>query len=339
MSAIRHLPLALAIGLSIAPASAAPRPRNAPMVSIELEHSSVSHRLDGTKLPQAVTAPGGLQVTATAPADLLVLGFRAGDIIVAHNGSPVGDSFDVGDGINLYDVIRNRRQLVVRVFVQPASRRSRTIEARYFTRLLDIVSSTDLRSSPVHDATGITGVRVIDTRLALYLECEVGDLIRTIDARPIRSDADLTAGIRNLRIGATDVVLDRFGTEITLTLVRKAPLDVKGIKQLTAKRFEVSQAFADAVIADHDVLARDLEVTPYVVDGRQHGFTVFNIKPDAPGAHLGLRDGDVVLDIDNHSIDTLGDQIDAASDLEHATGLTLHLLRGGKRVSLDYVIK
>ncbi|MBA2543936.1 MAG: PDZ domain-containing protein [Deltaproteobacteria bacterium] len=325
------------VGASIAAPGLKPIP-GPPVIQIELEHNQLGHRSFSSKLSQATVEPGGFEVTAGSPAEWFAIGFKTGDIILAENGSPVGERMFLNDGIHVFDVVRNKKPIMLRVIVHPASRRTRTLDEQRFDKLVEHAKTSDPRSTPLRNASGPSGVRVIDTLLSLYLEVEVGDLIRTIDGQPIHGDAQLTAAIENLRVGNTDFMLERNGRPLTLTIIRKAPLDLTQIKKLTGTRYEVPKTLADAVFADTDILTRKLSSTPHVINGAQHGYTVYDINPDAPMARLGLLDGDVVLDIDGHRIDSFENVIDATRELEHATTLVVHLLRKGKPVTLTYVV-
>jgi S1-C subfamily serine protease len=199
---------------------------------------------------------------------------------------------------------------------------------------------SDTRAVPLKTAAGVpSGVRVVDPLVGIYTDLEVGDIIRTIDGQPIYTDAQLTTAIETLRIGITDVVVERGGRTVTLTWNRKAPLDLTQIKKLAATRFEVTRAFADAIFADTDILQRKATVSANVKNGKPSGFAIYDIQPDAPAARLGFVDGDIVLDVDGHRIDTIDQVIDARADLEHATSLAVHIERKGKPVTLTYQIR
>lgn len=328
----------VAVALGLTSASAAPdvKPQT---IHVELEHKQLGSRLIASSLKQATTEPGGLEISATSPAEWFTLGFKVGDVIVAENGSPVGERMYVGDGIHVFEVLRAGKPLLIRAVIYPATRRTRMLDEDRYDKLVEHVKdTTDTRVVPLKNKTGPSGVRVVDTLIGLYMDTEVGDIIRAIDFQPIHSDAQLTAAIENLRVGNTDVTLERGGRAITLTLVRKAPLDLTQIKKLTATRYEVTRAFADAVFADTDILSRKATVTPRIKNNRPQGFTIYEIKPDAPAAKLGFLDGDIVIDVDGHAIDTLEQVIDARTELESASALSVHIERRGKPVVLQYSV-
>jgi hypothetical protein len=344
MSSIRSFAL---LGLALAmvsPSIAAPKPTPAPpLIQIQLEYAQLRKlQLSRSRLPQATVEPGGLEVTQAVDPDWLTLGLEVGDLIIAENGRPIGERLQLTEGTYVFEVLRNRKLVLLRIVVHPNQQRTRTIDEDRYDRLLEMAagSASDPHSTPVRGTNGQpSGVRVIDMLLGLYLECEVGDLIRTIDGHPIRTDAELSAAIQNLRIGTTDLTMERAGRPIQVTLIRKAPLDLMGIKQLTPTRFEVTQAFASAISADHGLLTRKLSASPRIVNGRPSGFAVYDVHASSPAAKLGILDGDIVLDFDGHPIDTFENVIDAAQALEHATSLAVHILRKGKPVTLSYVIR
>jgi S1-C subfamily serine protease len=326
------------IALSLTSLSAAPEPRPQ-VIHVELEHKQLGSRLAASSLKQATAEPGGLEIAAGSPAEWFQLGFKPGDVIVTENGSPVGERMYIGDGIHVFDVLRNGRPLIIRVVIHPAARRTRALDEDRFDKLVDHVKdATDPRVVPIKNKQGISGVRVVDSLIGLYMDTEVGDIIRTIDSNPIVSDAQLTAAITNLRVGTTEVALDRGGRPVTLTLVRKAPLDLTQIKKLSATRYEVTRVFADAISNDTDILSRKVTITPRIKNNKPQGFTIYDIQPDSPAAKLGFLDGDIVIDVDGREIDTLDEQVDARTELESATKLDVHIERKGKPVTLTYLV-
>lgn len=335
----RAIPASLAgVALALTSLSAAPEPKPQ-MIHVELEHKQLGTRLASSSLKQATIEPGGLEIVASSPPEWFALGFKAGDVIIAENGSPVGERMYVGDGIHVFDVRRAGKPLIIRVVIHPAQRRSRTLDEDRYDKLVEHAKDTsDVRVVPLKNATGPSGVRIVDTLIGLYMDTEVGDIIRMFDGVPIYSDAQLTAALENLRIGNTDLVLERGGRTITLTLVRKAPLDLTQIKRLTPTRYEVTRVFADAIQADNDILARKATVTPRIKNNRPQGFTIYDIKPDAPAAKLGFVDGDIILDVDGHAIDTVEQVIDARTELENASTVSVHIERKGKPVTLTYLV-
>jgi hypothetical protein len=339
MSLIRALPFALVAAFAVAPTAAAPKQQPAPqLITVELQHSQV--RLFFEKPAQSTVDPGGFEVAANAPAEWLTLGFLPGDIILTINGSPVGERMMISDGIYFFEIVRKKKPVLLRLIVHPMARKSHTLDDERFDRLRSYLDPTNgAHSTPVRNAAGPSGVRITSTLLSLYVECDVGDLIRTIDNIPIRSDAELATALRALRLGATEVALERLGTPITLTLVRKTPIDLTAVKKLAPTRFEVTRAFADAIKADTDILRRKLQATPNLKGGKRHGFALFDIKPDAPATILGFLDGDIVLDVDGHRIDSYSDVRQATEQLEHVASLAVHIERKGKPVTLTYVIR
>lgn len=343
MSSIRQWPLLLAVALAAGPGEAAPKQPHTPtLVQVELDDAQLNRLKLNHHLPFATREPGGLEITTAAGADWLTLGFAVGDQVIAENGRPIGERLRIGEGTSVFEVLRSRKLVLLRIVVHPSPFKGHTIDEDNYENLLERAANApnDPQSTPVHGADNKpSGVRVIDGLLGIYLHCEVGDLIRSIDGVPIRSDAELATAIQNLRIGNTEMELERGGRMVTVKLIRKAPLDFTQLKRLSATRFEITQAFATAIAADHDILTKKLSTSPRIVNGKPNGFTVYDLKPDAPAARLGIVDGDIVVDFGGYPIDTFSNVIDAWRALEHASRLEVHVLRKGKPVTLTYVVR
>ena len=116
MSAVLFRGLAVVgLGLTLGFGSAtiaAPTPKAIPgpeVVHVELEDKQLGHWSLASGLQQATVEPGGLEVVASST-DWFPLGFKAGDVIMAENGIPVGERmFYVSDGMHVFDVLRNNK--------------------------------------------------------------------------------------------------------------------------------------------------------------------------------------------------------------------------------------
>lgn len=62
------------------------------------------------------------------------------------------------------------------------------------------------------------------------------------------------------------------------------------------------------------------------------------MEPDSLCAAIGLRDDDIVIDVDGLSIDTLEDAMRAHTGLANAASITVHIERSGKRNAMTYSI-
>jgi hypothetical protein len=264
------------------------------------------------------------------------LGLRPGDVIETENGSPIGERVSVFAGRTVLGISRKGKPMLVYITVHGDSTETGKLDDQDMQKL---AAATQPFSQPVRDRSGPSGVRITDTILALYAKLSVGDLVRTVDGRPIRSDAEFAAAIRGLRIGATDIVLDRFGHRVTVTLTREPPMDLTTIKRLGPTSFELPRALVDAIDGDLRMLVRTVKLVPAVSKGTVHGYRLFEVDKDPLYTALGLQNEDILLDVDGFSIDSQHQAYEARHKLISASKITLHVVRRGQRLTMTYAIR
>jgi len=81
------------------------------------------------------------------------------------------------------------------------------------------------------------------------------------------------------------------------------------------------------------VTARPVIVS--LTDGRALGLLLLEVQPGSVAAMSGLEVGDVLIGVDGDAFDTPDDLAGALDDAEPAAALSLTLLRGGRRLTLD----
>ncbi|HEY0193654.1 MAG TPA: hypothetical protein VGC42_21200 [Kofleriaceae bacterium] len=191
-------------------------------VEVSLEHFDVRGLSDD--LPWAEQEPGGLEVVASANPAWLQLGLHTGDVIERIDASPVVRSPSLSEGLTIYDVRRGTKHIQLRIHAHGAQLRT----VHLTDAALDEINllrkdPTDHLATPVKRGDRPSGVRIIEAMLALRLDLAAGDLIRTIGGRPIYSDDALAAALAGLSSGHTDMVVERDGRLITITLERDPP--------------------------------------------------------------------------------------------------------------------
>lgn len=65
------------------------------------------------------------------------------------------------------------------------------------------------------------------------------------------------------------------------------------------------------------------------------GVLVDQIRPDSPAARAGLRVGDVVVEVDDDAVRSVGDVIDAISDRKKGDVVAIAIERGRERMTLQ----
>ena len=322
--------VALVLGTGVA--SAAPQPK---IVMIELETHELSFR---NELPPTMSEPGGLFVPPDADKSWLELGLMPGDIIRYANGSAVTDHLMVGDGVTVLDVVRSGKPIVLHILVHGDSTDSNDLTDVQFKELVATVSKGPISTPLLRDGRP-SGVRIIDMMMMIYAHMQPGDIVRTINGVAIHTDAELVAALQALKVGRTQILVEREGRQVTITLNRATPLDFTQIHASARDHFELPRALAHAIGDATELITDKLHAVQMVKDGAVHGWKVFGIEAGSLGAVLGLENDDVVLDINFKPIDSSGDVYTVIHDLRDERVLTLHLERKGKPHALVYTLK
>ena len=110
-------------------------------------------------------------------------------------------------------------------------------------------------------------------------------------------------------------------------------------KKVGEKDWIIDQRALFKAMEDMGQVLTDARLTPNVVEGKVEGFRITEIKPRGIFDAIGLRNGDVLISVNNYDIDTPERAIQVISGLKGETRAHLDLMRNGQRVSFNYQIK
>lgn len=330
---MRYAPLSL-LFVAIT-AAAAPSPT---LTVVEVNRDQIGD-LFTPEFPAAEDEPGGLFVPSDADPSWFAIGLRTGDVIRFLDGVPAAGRIMLRDGLNLLEIDRNGKSIVLRVLVHGPATDTKKLTPTDFDELVARLAKPEPRSTVVHRGKTPSGVRITDFTLEFRMNFELGDIVRSIDGKPIVSDQALVAALTNLKVGTTLINVTRHGRAVTLEVTREAPLDLSTVKRISATRYEIPKLLADAVQDDLFVVTQKLETVPVVARNKVRGVRVYNIQGDAPAAAVGLQNDDIILDLEGRSIATIGEGAAALRAIAGLPRFTLHIERKGKPLAITYVIR
>ena len=93
------------------------------------------------------------------------------------------------------------------------------------------------------------------------------------------------------------------------------------------------------IIKNPTRILSDARLLPNIVNGKQEGFTVNEVKPGGFFSKLGLRNGDVLLKINNNEMSGPDMALRAFTALQGLDRVDLDIIRGGRKISLVYQIR
>jgi general secretion pathway protein C len=86
-------------------------------------------------------------------------------------------------------------------------------------------------------------------------------------------------------------------------------------------------------------LMTDARFVPNMIEGRQQGFVLRELKPGGIYASLGLQNGDVLLRINEYSISSPDTALQAITALKGIDRAQLDIIRNGARTTMTYQIR
>ena len=86
-------------------------------------------------------------------------------------------------------------------------------------------------------------------------------------------------------------------------------------------------------------LMKEVKIRPHFSDGEPDGLMVYGIRPDSVFRQIGLRNGDVIKNINGTSIVSAEDALHLYSEIKESESAKVTLLRRGKEQEIEYQMK
>lgn len=110
-------------------------------------------------------------------------------------------------------------------------------------------------------------------------------------------------------------------------------------RQTGEKSFIVDQKKIQNAIENPNQIMTDARLLPNLVDGIQKGFILREVKTGGIYHSLGLRDGDVLLRINEYNINNPESGLQAFMALKGLERINLDIIRGGNNTTLTYLLR
>ncbi len=158
----------------------------------------------------------------------------------------------------------------------------------------------------------------------------------------VLSEGEEREGIKLKKVYRKKVLVVINGKEITLKLeVPKAnsSIQVKSFQARGLGEFRISRREIERVTKDPGIMFREIRLVPYVKNGKTEGFIFEWIKPGSLFYRAGLREGDILLSINNMTIRSGEDAFRILQILRNEPSLRVVVLRKGKRREINVRIE
>jgi general secretion pathway protein C len=101
----------------------------------------------------------------------------------------------------------------------------------------------------------------------------------------------------------------------------------------------VERAFVEKLMANPALLAKQARVVPSVKDGETVGFKFYGIRRGSLPRLLGLRNGDLLTQVNGEDLTSMDKAMELYTKLRRASNLSITLQRKGKTISKEVQIK
>ena len=166
-----------------------------------------------------------------------------------------------------------------------------------------------------------------------------------------RLDDEVPGGGHVADIGRTQVTI-RYpdGSSIDLPLYAKAPggrvapgmgaapQGAGGVRALGGNRWAIPAAEVEKARSNMNELLKQARLEPNIVNGQTSGFVVRMIRPHTLFTMLGLRLGDVIMQVNGVSLDSPEKALQIFQQLREAKNISISLLRNGKPLTFEYEV-
>jgi len=149
-------------------------------------------------------------------------------------------------------------------------------------------------------------------------------------------------------------VKNRDQSMTTLTLYEdKSPVSPRGstsaaeagigtngeVREVGENRWMISRGTIESVRENFATQLRLAQMQPRTVNGRTDGFLVQRINPRSLLAKLGLKRGDVIIDVNNIKLDSPEKALQIFQQLREARQISVAIERNGQPMSFEYEIE
>jgi general secretion pathway protein C len=158
--------------------------------------------------------------------------------------------------------------------------------------------------------------------------------------------------IEDIRRNQVDI-RNRDQSLTTLTLHEKGPAPSRGVKpaarvagdskgavrEIGENRWMISRSTIESVRENFADQLRLAHMQPRTVDGKTDGFLIQRINPRSLLVKVGLRRGDVIIDVNNIKLDSPEKALQVFQQLREARQITVAVERKGQPMSFEYEIE
>jgi general secretion pathway protein C len=112
-----------------------------------------------------------------------------------------------------------------------------------------------------------------------------------------------------------------------------------GVKKISDGKWMVDQREVASSAANMSQILTQARALPYLENGKTTGFRLSEIVPGSIYEKIGLQNGDVIQKVNSQDVDDPGKFFQLYQGLQNEQNISIDVLRGGQRQTLNYEIR
>ncbi len=144
---------------------------------------------------------------------------------------------------------------------------------------------------------------------------------------------NITRNTATLRSGGRDTIL-KVKETVDGQLLPDSPAGSAVSRNLTLSKQAVTEKLSNL-----NNLIRKAVIRPFIRRGVQEGFIISNIVPGSLYEKMGLKNGDIVVDINNNKIRGADDLLQVVNLMQSGSNIGLNIKRRGKEETINYTFE
>ena len=113
----------------------------------------------------------------------------------------------------------------------------------------------------------------------------------------------------------------------------------RSVERISGTKYRLDREAVTDAMGDLTQFMSQLSLKPHYVSGKPAGFQISKIKPGSLISKMGLRNGDVIKNINNMTIDSPEQAIEVYQQLQNESSLSIEVERRGRKKTYTYEIR
>ncbi len=148
---------------------------------------------------------------------------------------------------------------------------------------------------------------------------------------------EMIGSARLVRVTRNTAVLNSGGRDLVMKIKETGEGALSGhLSRPQGSGIAISKQEVTESLGDLKSIMSQAVVRPFFNEGVQQGYIVSNIVPGSLYERLGLKNGDVILDVNNKKLDSADDVLQLVNVMQSGGGVSVNLMRNGKNESINY---